>query len=64
MGKELIYPIIIKFKTKEVMIGSIKVEFDGGEIINRTQREHNFKVKEIKLQFKEGDYLTKLLSAW
>lgn len=62
--KEAVYPIIIKMKSKEVQIGSAKVEFNSGSIKNSCQREHDVILKDIKLNFKIGDWITKILSHW
>ncbi len=61
---EKVYPIIVKMNTKEVQIGSAKVEFDCGDVINNYQKEYDVKFKDAKIQYKEGDFLTKVLSGW
>ena len=62
--KEEIYPIVIKINKKEVMIGSAKVEIDGGSLINSSEQEHRVILKETKIQFGKGDFLTKVRSIW
>ena len=62
--KTKVYPIIIKMQSKEVQIGSAEVEFDLGSYINNIHQEHNVILKDIKLNFKEGDWITKVLSNW
>lgn len=62
--KTEVYPIIIRMKTKEVQIGSAKVEFSYGTAINRTQEERDVILKDIKLNFKVGEWITKVLSRW
>jgi len=61
---EKVYPIIVKMNSKEVHVGSAKVLIKSGTTINRLQREHDVELKEIKIHFKEGDFLTKVLSTW
>ncbi len=62
MGKERAYPIIIKMNSKEVQIGSAKVEFEGKDLINISQRRSEVLLKDIKLNFKEGDWIANVLS--
>ncbi len=59
-----VYPVIIKMKTKDVQIGTAKVEFGSGKIINRIQQEHDVVLKEIKLNYIEEDWIAKALSRW
>ena len=64
MTTEKVYPIIIQMNTQEVHIGSAKVEFDTGSMKNNTHYEHNATLKDIKLNFKVGDWIAKVLSRW
>ena len=63
MGKTTrLYPIVIKMNSKEIQIGNAKVEFDYGDVINSCQKRHDAILKDIKLNFKEGDWIANVLS--
>ena len=59
-----VYPIIIKFNSKEVQIGSVKVDISYGDVIDRYEREHDVTINDMKIQFKKGDFITKIKSRW
>lgn len=59
-----VYPLIIKMKTKEVQVGSVKVHIDTGIVVSRSYEEHDVTLEEINIQYKEGDFLTKVLTPW
>ena len=61
---EKVYPLIIKMNTKEIQIGSIKVEISSGNAIDRIEQEHDVTIKDINIQFKKGDFITKIKSKW
>ena len=61
MEKEIAYPIIIKMNSKEIQIGSAKVEFEGKNLISVSQRRSDVILKNIKLNFKEGDWIANVL---
>ena len=61
---EKVYPIIIMMNSKNVQIGSAKVEFGSGNIISAIHQEHDVTLKELNIQFKSGDWLTRVLSNW
>ena len=56
-----VYPIIIRMNSKDIQIGSAKVEFSSGSIINKSQREHEATLRDIKLNFKVGDWIDNVL---
>jgi len=61
---EKVYPLIIKMNTKEIQIGSIKVEISSGNAIDRIEQEHDVTISDINLQFKKGDFIAKVKSRW
>lgn len=60
--REICYPIKIEMNSKDIQIGTAKVEFDYGDLINGCQRRHEAILKDIKLNFKEGDWLTNVIA--
>ena len=64
MSKERVYPIIIRMKSKDVQIGSVKIEFISRRIISNVYQVHDAILKQIKLNFKEGDWITNVTSNW
>lgn len=64
MTEIAVYPIIVQMNTKDIQIGSVKVSFNNGKVINRTQEEWDVILEQVKIQFKKGDFLTKVKSGW
>lgn len=59
-----IYPIMIKFDSKEIQIGSAIVDISSREIVSRCTQENDVILEDFNIQFKKGDWITKLLSEW
>jgi hypothetical protein len=64
MEKQAVYPIVVRLDSKDVEIGSMIVEATKEHILGMYWKETDIMVKEIKLLFEKGDYLTKVVSSW